>query len=205
MQLGFIGLGNMGKPMAANLLKANHRLTVYDVNPQASQELAKMGASVKNKPSEIPPSSEVIFLSLPNPLIVEEVMLGADGVLSTLRKGQIVVDTTTSLPSVTKKIAEKMKAVGAAFIDIGVGSSPGEVAAQNATFMVGGDKTAFEKVRGLLETTAKKIFYVGPSGSGNTAKLLNNKRVNQINACPASPRHVEICSNWIARIPNRKH
>lgn len=183
MQLGFIGLGNIGKPMATNFLKANYQLAIYDVNPQPLEELAKMGASVKDKPSEIPPLAEVIFLSLPSHSVVEEVMLGIDGVFSTLKKGQIVVDTTTSLPSVSKKIAEKMKAIGAEFLDTGVGSSPADVAAQNATFMVGGEKGTFEKVRSLLEVTAKKIFYVGPSGSGNTVKLVNNLMSMTNTAC----------------------
>lgn len=183
MQLGFIGLGNIGKPMATNFLKANYQLAIYDVNPQPLEELAKMGASVKDKPSEIPPLAEVIFLSLPSHSVVEEVMLGIDGVFSTLKKGQIVVDTTTSLPSVSKKIAEKMKAIGAEFLDTGVGSSPADVAAQNATFMVGGEKGTFEKVRSLLEVTAKKIFYVGPSGSGNAVKLVNNLMSMTNTAC----------------------
>lgn len=183
MQLGFIGLGNIGKPMATNLLKANHHLAIYDVNPQPLAELAKMGATAKDRPSQIPPLAEVIFLSLPSHSVVEEVMLGFDGVCSTLKKGQIVVDTTTSLPSVSKKIAEKLKAIGAEFLDTGVGSSPADVTAQNATLMVGGEKGAFEKVRSLLEVTAKKIFYVGPSGSGNAVKLVNNLMSMTNTAC----------------------
>ena len=95
MKVGFIGTGNMGKSMTKNLLKAGHQLAIYDVNPQPLQELAKMGASVKTKPSEIPLSAEVIFLSLPSHIVVEEVMLGTEGVLSTLDKGQIVVDMST--------------------------------------------------------------------------------------------------------------
>ena len=174
MRVGFIGLGNMGKPMATNLLKANHQLAVYDINPDRLEELTKMGAIAKGKPSEIPPFAEVIYLSLPSHVTVEEVMLGADGVLSTLKQGQIVIDTTTSLPSVSKKIAEKVRGVGADFLDVCQGSPPAELAAQTATIMVGGEARTLEKVRGLLETTAKKIFHAGPVGSGNTAKLVNN-------------------------------
>jgi 2-hydroxymethylglutarate dehydrogenase len=174
MRLGVIGLGNMGKPMATNLLQAKHQLTVCDIDPNARKELAKLGAIVKEKPSGIPPCAEVIFLSLPSHVTVEEVMLGADGVLSTLEQGQIVIDTTTSLPSVSKKIAEKVRAAGADFLDACWGSPPSEVAAQTATFIVGGEETSLEKVRGLLETSAKKIFHVGPTGAGNTVKLVNN-------------------------------
>ncbi|MFX0201188.1 MAG: NAD(P)-dependent oxidoreductase [Candidatus Hodarchaeota archaeon] len=174
MRLGFIGVGNMGKPMATNLLKANHQLAIYDINSKPLEELAKLGAVAKDKPSEIPPSAEMIFLSLPSHIVSEEVMLGVDGVVSTLQKGQIVVDMTTSLPSVSRKIAEKVKAKGADFLDASVSGGPDGAAAQTLTFMVGGEARVLEKVRGLLETLGKKIFYVGPSGSGNTMKLVNN-------------------------------
>jgi len=174
MRLGFIGLGNMGKPMAMNLIKADHQLAIYDINPKPLEELAKSGATVKSKPSEIPPCADVIFLALPSHNVVEEVMSGVNGVLSTLKHGQIVVDTTTCLPSVSMKIAERVKGVGADFLEAPVGSPPPEVAAQRATFIVGGEMAVLEKVRGLLETSAQKILYVGPTGSGNTAKLVNN-------------------------------
>jgi len=174
MKLGFVGIGNMGKPMATTLLKANHQLTIYDINPKPLEELAKLGATAKSKLSEIPPAGEVIFLSLPSHIVVEEVMLGADGLLSTLTKGQIVVDMTTSLPSVSRKIAERVKAKGADFLDASVSGGPDGAAAQTLTFMVGGEESVFKKVKGLLETLGKKIFYIGPHGSGNTMKLVNN-------------------------------
>jgi 2-hydroxymethylglutarate dehydrogenase len=174
VNLGFVGVGNMGKPMATNLIKANHQLTIYDVNPQPLAELAKMGAVVKSKPSEVALGAEVIFLSLPSHIVVEEVMLGVDGVLSTLKKGQIVIDTTTSLPSVSRKIAQKVKEVGADFLDASVSGGPGGATAQTLTFMVGGEADVFEKVKGLLEALGENIFYIGTHGSGNTMKLVNN-------------------------------
>jgi 2-hydroxymethylglutarate dehydrogenase len=174
MKVGFIGIGNMGKSMAKNLLKAGHQLAIYDVNPRPLQELAKMEASVKTKPSEIPPSAEVIFLSLPSHIVVEEVMLGVDGVLSTLKKGQIVVDMTTSLPSVSKKIAEKVAAVGADFLDAPVSGGIQGAAEGTLTIMVGGEASALKKVQGLLEVLGKNIFHIGSHGSGNTMKLVNN-------------------------------
>jgi 2-hydroxymethylglutarate dehydrogenase len=174
MKLGFVGVGNMGKPMATNLLKANHQLAIYDINPRPLEELAKMGATVKGKPSEIPPLAEVVFLSLPGHTVVEEVMLGNDGVMTTLRKGQIIVDTTSSLPSISRNIAEKVRGVGADFLDASVSGGPDGATAQTLTFMVGGEAKVLEKVRGLLETLGKKIFYIGPQGLGNTMKLVNN-------------------------------
>ena len=183
MRLGFIGIGNMGKPMAVNLLKANHQLAIYDLNPKPLEELAKMGAVVKVKPSEIPPETEVIFLSLPSHVVVEEVMLGADGVVSTLKKGQIVIDTTTSLPSVSRRIAEKVKALGADFLDASLSGGPDGATAQTLTFMVGGEASVLEKVRGLLETLGKKIFYIGTHGLGNTMKLVNNMLTATNTAC----------------------
>ncbi len=183
MKLGFIGIGNMGRPMATNLLKANHQLAIYDLNPKPLEELAKMDAVVKGQPSEIPPSAEVIFLSLPSHGAVEEVMLGVGGVVSTLKKGQIVVDTTTSLPSVSRKIAEKVKAVGADFLDASVSGGPDGATAQTLTFMVGGEASVLERVRSLLETLGKKIFYIGTHGLGNTMKLVNNMLTATNTAC----------------------
>jgi 3-hydroxyisobutyrate dehydrogenase-like beta-hydroxyacid dehydrogenase len=101
-------------------------------------------------------------------------MLGSDGVLRTLKKGQIVIDTTTSLPSVSRRIAEKVKAVGADFLDASVTGGTAGAAAHPLTIMVGGEISVLERVRGLLETIGEKIFYVGPHGSGNTMKLINN-------------------------------
>jgi len=174
MRLGFIGVGNMGRPMAVNLIKADHRLLIYDINPKPLEELAKKGAEVKSRPHEIPLAAEVIFLSLPSHLVVEEVMLGVDGVLSTLKAGQIVVDTTTSLPAVSRKVAEKVKAIGANFLDAPVSGGVSGATDQALTFMVGGEVEVLEKVRPLLEILGKKIFYIGPHGLGNTMKLVNN-------------------------------
>ena len=174
MKLGFIGVGNMGKRMATNLLKANHQLVIYDINPKPLEDLAKMGAIVKSKASEIPPLVDVIFLSLPNHIIVEDVMLGANGVLSSLREGQIVIDTTTSLPSVSRRIALKVETAGASFLDATVSGGIVGATEGTLTLMVGGERSVFEKVRGLLETIGKNIFYIGPQGSGNTMKLINN-------------------------------
>lgn len=183
MKLGFIGIGNMGKPMATNLLQANHPLVIYDLNPKPLEELAKMGAGVKGNPSEIPPAADVIFLSLPTHTVVEEVMLGTKGILSTLKKGQIVIDTTTSLPSVSRMVAEKVKALGADFLDAPVSGGPDGARAQTLTFMIGGEAAVLEKVRGLLETLGKNIFYIGTHGLGNTMKLINNMLTATNTAC----------------------
>jgi 2-hydroxymethylglutarate dehydrogenase len=183
MKLCFIGLGNMGKPMATSLLKAKHEVSVYDLNPKPLEELAKLGAVVKSKISEIPPSAEVIFLSLPSHVAVEEVMLGVGGVLSTLKKGQIVVDTTTSLPSVSRKIAERVKKAGGDFLDASLSGGPDGATAQTLTFMVGGEAPVLERVRSLLETLGKKIFYIGTHGLGNTMKLVNNMLTATNTAC----------------------
>ena len=101
-------------------------------------------------------------------------LFDSDGLLPLLKKGQIVVDTTTSLPSVSKKIAEKVKGSGAEFLDASVSGGIDGAVAGTLTFMVGGDPRALEKVKGLLEVLGKNIFYIGSSGSGNTMKLVNN-------------------------------
>jgi 2-hydroxymethylglutarate dehydrogenase len=183
MKVGFIGVGNMGKPMAMSLLKANHELVIFDLNPEPVEELVKMGAVSKSKPSEIPPCVEVVFMSLPSYAAVEEVTLGKDGIISTLKKGQIVVDTTTSLPAVSRKIAERVKAVGANFLDASLSGGPDGATAQTLTFMVGGEAQVLEQVRSLLETLGKRIFYIGTHGLGNTMKLVNNMLTATNTAC----------------------
>lgn len=174
MRLGYIGVGNMGGRMVTNLLKASHQVAIYDIRPEPLEALAKMGALVSRKPSEVPLHSEVIFLSLPSHIIVEEVMLGPDGVLPALTKGQIVVDMSTSLPSVSRKIAERVKAVGGDFLDAPVNGGIQGAAEGTLTIMVGGEASALGKVQGLLEVLGKKIFHIGPHGSGNIMKLVNN-------------------------------
>lgn len=186
MQVGFIGLGVMGRSMALNLIKAGHELVVYARNPEKPgvQEVLKAGAKQAPSPRAVAMASEVVITIVTNSPDVEEVVAGPQGVLEGVRKGLIVIDMSTIAPSVSRAMAEAAKARGAHFLDAPV--SGGSQGAENGTLtiMVGGEKDVFEKVRPVFEAMGKKenIFYVGPSGSGEVVKLANNMLVGTISA-----------------------
>lgn len=176
-KIGFIGLGAMGKPMAKNLLKANFSLVVYDVRKEPVEELSQMGAAPANSPKEVGESCDVVITSLPTPSAVVEVILGEEGVLKGMREGGIIIDTSTIDPMTAKMIAEEAKKKKVHVLDAPV--SGGTTGAENATLsiMVGGDEEAFNKVLDILKVIGKEISYVGPSGTGQTIKLINQMLV----------------------------
>ena len=131
MKVGFIGVGNMGNPMAANLQKAGHTLQVYDIKREAAQNLLDAGATWVNSPKEAATGVSTVFLSLPMPADVERVVLSDNGVLTAMNSGGIIVDMSTNSPSVVRSLAEKTKAKGVTFIDAPV--SGGVRGAQTTT------------------------------------------------------------------------
>jgi 2-hydroxy-3-oxopropionate reductase len=172
--IGFIGLGVMGSRMAKNLLKAGYPLTVYDKVPEKIQSLALLGAKEASSPKEVSENSDIVMLSLPGPVEVEEVILGKDGVLEGLKEGGVVVDLSTIDPSTARKLYEKCKQRKVRFLDAPV--SGGAVSAERGTLtiMVGGDRDAYEEVLEVLKVIGKNIVYVGPPGMGQVFKLANN-------------------------------
>jgi len=174
MRVGFVGTGNMGNPMAANLLKAGHRLTVCDVRREAAANLIDGGASWAASAAAVARASEVTLLSLPTPHDVEAVVTGADGVLAGATAGSTIVDLSTNSPTVVRRLAAEAKKREVAFLDAPV--SGGVVGARRGTLavMVGGDAETFEKHRALLGSIGDKLFHVGDVGAGNIAKLINN-------------------------------
>ena len=174
MKLGFIGVGNMGNPMAANLQKAGHTLRVHDIKREAAQNLLDAGATWVNSPKEAATGVDTVFLSLPMPADVERVVLSDNGVLTAMNSGGIIVDMSTNSPSVVRSLAEKTKAKGVTFIDAPV--SGGVRGARNATLaiMAGGDKTAYDTCEPLLKAMGANVFYCGDIGAGNVVKLVNN-------------------------------
>src|SRR5579884_3982621 len=178
MQIGFIGLGVMGSPMAKNILKAGHEVTAYARHPEAStvQEAVNAGVKLAPSPRAVAMVSEVVITMVTNSGDVEEVVAGPQGVLEGARKGLIIIDMSTIAPSMSQKLAAATKERGAAFLDAPVsGGSQGAING-TLTIMVGGERETFDQVRPLLEAMGKKenIFYVGPSGSGEVVKLVNN-------------------------------
>jgi 3-hydroxyisobutyrate dehydrogenase len=168
MQLGFVGTGTMGNPMARCLLEAGHALTVYDVRREATTNLCALGASWADTPRGVAARSDVVFTSLPGPAEVEQAVLDpTTGILAGLRSGGAYIDMTTNTPRLVRHLAEVCQAQGVAVLDAPVSGRP-----PGMTIMVGGDAATFTTYRPLLECMGRHIFYVGETGSGCIAKLV---------------------------------
>ena len=172
-RIGFIGLGIMGKPMSQHLLNAGFSLTVLDVVKSAVGELVVLGANSAASPKEVAAQSDIIITMLPDSPQVEEVVFGPRGLLEGLRTGALVIDMSTILPSVARKVADAARAKGADALDAPV--SGGEVGAKNATLtiMVGGSPAAFERAKPIFEKVGKNITLVGEAGAGQITKAAN--------------------------------
>jgi 2-hydroxy-3-oxopropionate reductase len=172
-QIGFIGLGIMGKPMAENLLKAGHTLFVYDVAEPPVKELSKKGATACASAADVSGRSEIVFLMLPDTPDVELALFGEKGVASGIRPGSIVVDMSSISPIATRKFAKALSAKAVEMLDAPV--SGGQIGAENATLsiMVGGKEEVFERVRPLFEKMGKNIVRIGGAGDGQTCKVAN--------------------------------
>ena len=172
-QVGFIGLGIMGRPMAGHILSNEYPLTVYNRTRSKTEELASQGAQVANSPAEVAAASEVIITIVSDSPDVEDVVAGPEGVLEGVEPNSVAIDMSTISPEVERHLDEKLRAKGCSLIDAPV--SGGDVGAQNATLaiMAGGEREVFEKIRPLLETMGQSITYCGPVGSGQLTKLCN--------------------------------
>jgi 2-hydroxymethylglutarate dehydrogenase len=174
MNVGFIGIGNMGKSMARHVLEAGFKLHVYDIRQEAAQFLVDRGAAWMKTPGAMAKTCEVVLLSLPGPHEVEEVVFGQNGLSSGWKKGDICIDMSTNSPTTIRKMAQKASESGVDILDAPVsGGMPGAEAG-TLTIMVGGRAEALEKVRSILQAMGKNIFHVGDSGCGDIAKLVNN-------------------------------
>jgi 2-hydroxy-3-oxopropionate reductase len=171
--IGFIGLGIMGKPMAKNLMKAGYSLTVHDVNRTPVEELVKLGATPASSSKEVAEKCPLIILMLPNSPEVKQVVLGKEGVLEGAAAGTTVIDMSSISPVVSRELGELLSAQGVKFLDAPV--SGGEPGAINATLsiMVGGEEAAFEACKPILLCMGKAVVRVGGVGSGNITKLAN--------------------------------
>ena len=171
-QLGFIGLGIMGTPMAAHLIKAGHTLFVH-TRSKVQADLLSAGATACASAAEVAQHADIIFMMLPDTPDVEKVLFGDKGVCAGLSKGKTVVDMSSISPMDTKLFAQKINAMGADYLDAPV--SGGEVGAKAAslTIMVGGPEAVFERVKPLFELMGKNITLVGGNGDGQTCKVAN--------------------------------
>lgn len=176
MKIGFIGLGNMGAPMAANLIKAGHELTVFDVSANALAQVKGLGATVVNSVSQLAQTSnlEVIITMLPAAQHVRSVYLGPDGILANVSKGVVLIDSSTIDPQTSRDVASLAIQQGNPMLDAPVSGGTGGAQAGTLTFMVGGEVIDFEKVRPILAGMGKNIVHCGGSGNGQVAKVANN-------------------------------
>ena len=174
MDIGFIGIGQMGKHMSHRILEAGYRLTVHDINKEAAAPLLKKGAQWGNTPEAVAKSCRVVITSLPTPQDVEQVVYGTHGLKRGWQAGDIYIDMSTNSPSTIRRIAEDARAMGVAVLDAPVSGGTKGAEAGSLAIMVGGDSASLEKVRKLLETMGQKIFPVGGVGCGNIVKLVNN-------------------------------
>jgi 2-hydroxy-3-oxopropionate reductase len=171
--IGFIGLGIMGQPMARHLLAAGYPLIALDRVPALHAEVVAAGAQPGVAPDEVARASEVVITMLPDSPDVEEVMFGPSGVMQGLRPGSLVIDMSSILPSVARRVAEAARARGADALDAPV--SGGQVGAINATLtiMVGGSPAAFDRAKPIFEVLGKNITLVGDAGAGQVTKAAN--------------------------------
>lgn len=172
--VGFIGLGVMGGPMCRNLARKlpQTRVVIHDRSPDAIDPVLSAGTNVAaNEPEKLARESDVILLSLPNGDAVEQVV---GTIIDDVRPGTVIIDTSTSPVDTTRQIAERIQAVGGAYLDAPIART--RAAAENGTLsiMVGGDREAFEQVSPILECMGTEISHCGPVGSGQVVKILNN-------------------------------
>jgi len=172
MQVGFIGLGVMGRPMVERLIKSGHKLSVNRVK-DASRHLVDLGAESCDTPKAVALAADVIILIVPDTPDVESVLFGPQGVADGLASGKLVIDMSSISPVATKQFAEKVAGFGCDYLDAPV--SGGEIGARNGTLsiMVGGRPATFERARPLFEVLGKNITRVGGVGDGQTAKVAN--------------------------------
>ena len=173
MKIGFIGLGRMGEPMAQRLLDAGHALTVHNRSQAAVQRLVARGAKNANSPREVADRVEVLITCLLTPAQCEEIFLGENGAIHGASSGQVYIDTATIEPMITRRIAAALEKKGVAMIDAPISGGPAGAAAGTLSIMAGGDAEEFEKVRPILDVLGKKIFHMGPVGSGVSTKICN--------------------------------
>jgi len=172
-QIGWIGTGVMGKSMCTHILKAGHPVSVYNRTKEKAKDLIQMGAIWCSNPKEVAEKCDLLFTIVGFPLDVEEVYLGEKGVLKTIKKNSIIVDMTTSEPSLAQRVYNEAKKLGVSSLDAPV--SGGDVGAKNGTLaiMIGGDKETYETVLPFFNLMGQNISYMGKEGAGQHTKMSN--------------------------------
>jgi 3-hydroxyisobutyrate dehydrogenase len=186
-KIGFIGLGNMGLPMAQNLLKAGHGVTGFDLNPKGVDALQAAGGQAESDLQKVVTAAEVVITMLPSGKEVRDVYLAADGVLASAKSGTLLIDCSTIDVESARAVSAAAEAKGLPMVDAPVSGGVGGAQAGTLTFMVGGSGAAFEQARPLLENMGKNVVHTGGAGAGQAAKICNNMilGVSMIAVCEA--------------------
>lgn len=175
MHIGFLGLGNMGGPMARNLLKAGHQLSVYDLSATAVAGLAEAGAQPADSPAAVARAGvEAIITMLPAAAQVRQVYLGDDGLLAHVPAGVLLIDSSTIDPMSAREVAAAAARNGNPMVDAPVSGGTVGAAAATLTFMVGGSEAQFQQAQPILSAMGRNIVHCGASGNGQVAKVANN-------------------------------
>lgn len=176
--IGFIGMGLMGRPMSLNLRKAGHRLTVWNRTPSHAQDLVNSGATLTKTPREVAAASDILITIVSDPPALESVLWGHegqnDGALAGMKSGSIYIDSSTVSPLLAKRISAACQERGVRFLDAPVTGGDWGAREGNLVFMIGGDAATLKEVEPVLGIMGKKWFHLGPNGAGQTIKLAMN-------------------------------
>lgn len=172
--IGFIGLGHMGGPMAENLVKAGHKLKVFDLVPEAVQKLQQAGATAASSAAEAVDGVDLVVTMLPASKHVEGLYLGDSGLLNKIAKGTLILECSTIAPESARKVSAAAAQLGLRMLDAPVSGGTGGAIAGTLTFIVGGSVNDLESAKPYLEVMGKNIFHAGGAGAGQVAKICNN-------------------------------
>ena len=173
MQLGYIGLGNMGGALARRLLR-QHRMRVYDLKPENMAKLADKGGTASQSPKALAAESDVVMTCLPTSKEVRDATFGPDGIAAGMKRGGIIADMTTGDPNATRAMAKELRGAGITLIDAPVSGGPHGADAGTIAIMIGASAEVFGRVRPVFEVISPNIFHCGDVGTGHVMKLVNN-------------------------------
>lgn len=173
-EIGFVGLGTMGGPMARNILRGGHAVRGFDMNPAAVAAHVEAGGTAAASPRQAAEGADVVITMLPDGPDVERAAMGDSGVLAGLKRGAVYIDMSTIDPAVTRRVGEAVAARGALMVDSPVGKTADHAVAGTLTLMVGGEPEVIAKVRPILDLMGRDFFHCGPLGMGEAMKLTNN-------------------------------
>ena len=174
LKIGLIGLGLVGQEIAERLISEQFDVVGFDIAPAKCEHLEQLGAKAVDNPAQVVEQTDRVILSLPNTDVVLKVVEGPDGILEAKTSPRYLIDTTTGDPDETAALAQRLAKKDIYFLDAPFSGSSRQVKDKEITFMVGGDKTAYEKCMDIFQTLAAEVFYLGASGNGSRAKLASN-------------------------------